>query len=239
MPLRDGAMAKLGRLLTTLNAHRLPVHVTPVTQQMIAAIAETLPQPTDIMLARLLDPSQTDVGLDELAAQGVGAARSLDALLHNTVNATVLSGSSKTNVIPSVVEVELDGRVLPGYTAADIQAEVRALVGDDLVGDDLELTVIRHDPVDVIPDMTLYPLLADLIREADPTGVPIPSLVGGFTDGRMFARLGIQNYGFLPQNLPAEFSGAGLVHGADERVPAEVIEFGTRVLGELLTRYQV
>jgi acetylornithine deacetylase/succinyl-diaminopimelate desuccinylase-like protein len=172
--------------------------------------------------------------LDALLSQGVRAARGLDALLHNTVNATVIRASNKTNVIPSEIEVELDGRVLPGYTAADIQAEIRAIAGDDL-----ELTVIRHDPVDGKPDMTLFPLLASLVREADPTGVPIPSMVGGFTDGRMFARLGIQNYGFLPQNLPADFSSAGMVHGADERVPVEAIEFGARVLYRLLEQYKV
>jgi acetylornithine deacetylase/succinyl-diaminopimelate desuccinylase-like protein len=129
--------------------------------------------------------------------------------------------------------------VLPGYTAEDIQAEIRALLADDQGDTDLEIDVIRHDPISTLPDMTLFPLLADLIREADPTGVPIPSMVGGFTDGRMFARLGIQNYGFLPQNLPADFSGMGLVHGADERVPAETIEFGTQVLYQLLQRYRV
>ncbi len=234
MPLRDGAMAALGKLLSALNSQRLPVHITPVTQQMISAIAETLPAPVDASLARLLDADQTDAALDALDAQGVRAARGLDALLHNTVNATVIRASNKTNVIPSEIEVELDGRVLPGYTALDIQAEIRAIAGEDL-----ELKVIRHDPVDGEPDMALYPLLAGLIREADPTGVPIPSMVGGFTDGRMFARLGIQNYGFLPQNLPATFSSAGMVHGADERVPVETIEFGTRVLYNLLQRYAV
>jgi len=172
--------------------------------------------------------------LDALDDQGIAAVRSLDALLHNTVNATVIRASTKTNVIPSTIEVELDGRVLPGYSAADIQAEIRALAGDDL-----EIGVIRHDPVDGKPDTKLFPLLSSLIREADPTGVPIPSLVGGFTDGRMFARLGIQNYVFLPQNLPADFSSAGMVHGADERVPVETIEFGTQVLYKLLERYKV
>ena len=234
LPLRDGAMAQLSTLLGTLNAHRLPVHLTPATEQMITAIAETLPDPMDARLARLLDPAQTDAVLDELAAQGVSVARSLDALLHNTVNATVIRASNKTNVIPSAIEVELDGRVLPGYTAADMLAEVKAIAGDAL-----ELEVMRHDPVDVTPDMSLFPLLAELVREADPEGVPIPSVVGGFTDGRMFARLGIQNYGFLPQNLPAEFSGLGLVHGADERVPVESIEFGTGVLYRLLERYHI
>jgi acetylornithine deacetylase/succinyl-diaminopimelate desuccinylase-like protein len=234
MAFRDGAMAKLGRMLTALNAQRLPVHITPVTQQMIAAIAETMSAPHDAALARLLDSAQTNAALDALDAQGIRAARGLDALLHNTVNATVIRASNKTNVIPSEIEVELDGRLLPGCTAADIQAEIHALIGEDV-----ELSVIRHDPVGGTPDMTLFPLLASLIREADPSGVPIPSLVGGFTDGRMFARLGIQNYGFLPQNLPADFSSAGLVHGADERVPVETIEFGTKVLYRLLERYQV
>jgi acetylornithine deacetylase/succinyl-diaminopimelate desuccinylase-like protein len=239
MPLRDGAMAQLGKLLTALNSQRLPVHITPVTRQMIATIAEALPEPTDAALARLLDSAQTNAALDALNAQGLRAARSLDALLHNTVNATVIRASNKTNVIPSEIEVELDGRVLPGYTADDIQAEIRAVVGEKIVGEALEITVIRHDPVGGKPDMTLYPLLASLVREADPTGIPIPSMVGGFTDGRMFARLGIQNYGFLPQNLPADFASAGMVHGADERVPVESIDFGARLLYQLLERYTV
>jgi acetylornithine deacetylase/succinyl-diaminopimelate desuccinylase-like protein len=55
----------------------------------------------------------------------------------------------------------------------------------------------------------------------------------------MFARLSIQNYGFLPQNLPADFASSGMVHGADERVPVETIEFGARVLYTLLERYKV
>ncbi len=129
--------------------------------------------------------------------------------------------------------------MLPGYSAEDIQAEIRALLADDQGDSDLALEIIRHDAIDSVPDMTLFPLLADLIREADPTGMPIPSMVGGFTDGRMFARLGIQNYGFLPQNLPAEFSGMGLVHGANERVPVETLEFGAQVLYQLLQRYRV
>lgn len=233
-PLRGGAMAALGRLLSTLDARRLPVHITPVMRQMIAAMAEATPAPLDATLMQLLDPAQTDATLDALAGQGVRAARSLDALLHNTVNATVVHGGYKTNVIPSAIELELDGRVLPGYTADDMQAEVKALLGADL-----ELAITRHDPGLADVDMTLFPLLAELVREADPDGIPIPAMVGGFTDGRMFARLGIQNYGFLPQRMPDDFAGSGLVHGADERIPVSALEFGTQVLYRLLERYRV
>ncbi len=230
---RDGAMAKLGHLLTTLNGNRLPVHITPVMEHMIPSLAESAPAEQAMLLRELLDPARTDAALDELAAQGVRQARMLDALLHNTVNATVVRGGDKTNVIPSRIDLELDGRVLPGYTSADIMAEVRALVGDG----ELELDVVRHDAGGAEPDLGLFPLLKELIQEADPDGAPIPSMVGGFTDGRMFARLGIQNYGCLPQKLPADFNHSATVHGADERVPVETIEFGSDVLFKLLQRY--
>jgi acetylornithine deacetylase/succinyl-diaminopimelate desuccinylase-like protein len=61
--------------------------------------------------------------------------------------------------------------------------------------------------------------------------------VGGFTDGRLFTRMGIQNYGCIPQKLPADFNHSATVHGADERVPVETLEFGAGVLFELLRRY--
>jgi acetylornithine deacetylase/succinyl-diaminopimelate desuccinylase-like protein len=115
-----------------------------------------------------------------------------------------------------------------------MQAEVKALLGADL-----ELTITRHDPGLGDVDMSLFPLLAELVHEADPDAAPIPAMVGGFTDGRMFARLGIQNYGFLPQRMPDDFASTGLVHGADERIPVSALDFGTQALYRLLERYRV
>ena len=231
-PLRGGAMAKLGRLLSTLDAQRLPVHITPVAERMIAALAEAAPAPQAELLRLLLDPERTDAALDELAALGVPQARMLDALLHNTANVTVVRGGDKTNVIPSRVDLEIDGRLLPGFTPADFDNELRALLGDDL-----SLDVLRHDPGLAEPDLNLFPLLQTLVKEADPEGIPIPAMVAGFTDGRMFARLGIQNYGWMPLKLPGDFNSGATVHGADERVPLASIEFGVGVLYNLLQRY--
>ena len=231
-PLRGGAMAKLGQLLTSLDQKRLPVHILPVTEQMIGAIAETTAAPLSDTLGQLLDPAQTDATLDALEQQGIQQARMFDALLHNTVNATVVHGGSKTNVIPSRIEIELDGRLLPGFTPEDLMAEVRRSVGEPL-----SFEIIRHDPLGGETDMSLFPLLADILRQTDPVGIPIPSMVGGFTDGRMFARLGIQNYGFLPLKLPGDFKAGPTIHGADERVTVEAIHFGCEALYQLLLRY--
>ncbi len=231
-PLRDGAMAKLGHLLTTLNSNRLPVHIIPVMEEMVTVLAHAAPAEQAGLLMDLLDPEKTDDALDALAAQGIPQARMLDALTHNTVNATVVHGGIKTNVVPSRIDLELDGRLLPGFTPDDFMAEIHALVGDDL-----ELEVLRYDAGGADPDLGLYPLLKELIQSADPEGVPIPAMVGGFTDGRMFTRIGIQNYGCIPQKMPDGFNHSPLVHGADERVHVDTIEWGAEVMFNLIQRY--
>lgn len=231
-PLRDGAMARLGKLLTTLNANRLPVHVTPVMEQMLPALAEHAPDHLAASALALLDPARTDATLDQMATDGLPQARSFDALLHNTVNATVVGGGIKTNVIPSEILLELDGRVLPGHSSDTLISELH-----DLLGDDLTLEIIRHDPGQAEVNMGLFPLLKDIVEELDPDGVVIPSMVGGFTDGRMFSRLGIQNYGFLPMKLPPGTNFSSTVHAADERVPVEALEFGLQAMSTVLERY--
>lgn len=227
-PLRGGAMARLGHLLRQLDQHRLPVHITPVMREMIGAMTTALPAGQSETLRRLLDPDHADQTLDALGTQG----QNLDPLLHNTISATTVHGGEKINVIPSEITIGLDGRLLPGYTLDDMRAELRQLVGDAL-----ELEVVRHDPGPDRQDMGLFDTLAGILREVDPKSVPVPSLLAGFTDGRHFARLGIQTYGFLPLNLPAEPNLYVTVHGADERVPADALDFGANAVYQTLRRF--
>lgn len=234
-PLRGkGSMAKLGHVISTVESTRLPVHVTPVMEQMLATLAENTEAPLDELLGKLSDPSQTDAVLEQLHEQGLPMARMLESLLHNTVSPTVVRGGDKTNVHPSEITLELDGRLLPGYTYEDVQVELT-----ELLGEPLELEIIRHDPGSTDVDMSLFPLLSGILNDLDPNAVVLPSMVGGFTDGRMFARLGIQNYGFLPLQLPKGFNPGPTVHAANERVPVAAFEFGCEAVYQLVKRYQV
>jgi acetylornithine deacetylase/succinyl-diaminopimelate desuccinylase-like protein len=97
--------------------------------------------------------------------------------------------------------------------------------------------VIRHDPVASEPDMSMFGLLSETLTALDPAAKPIPLLLPGVTDGRFFSRLGIQTYGFLPMQLPPELPFMQLIHAADERLPAEAVEFGTRAIGRVLERF--
>jgi acetylornithine deacetylase/succinyl-diaminopimelate desuccinylase-like protein len=181
-----------------------------------------------LILSQLINPALTNLLLTTLGEHG----RYFDTLLCNSVSPTILHGSEKVNVIPSEVSVELDGRLLPGYSPDDLIEEIRQIAGDDL-----EMEVLRHDRGPAEPDMGLFDLLAGILRQADPEGIPVPLLLSGVTDGRFFSRLGIQTYGFLPMTLPEDFNFVQTIHAADERIPVEAVSFGADAIYELLRRF--
>ena len=229
MPLRGGATARLGRMLGRLDRGDLPVHLTPVVRQMLSGMAAHLPRREGLFLNQLRRPSIARVILPRLGPR----ARMLAAVLRNTVTPTIIeTPEPKFNVIPSRIEVTLDGRILPGFTADDLMREVEALIGDDI-----GLEVVHHDPCPPDPDLAMFGALASILEQADPGAVAIPLLMPGVTDARFFAHLGIQTYGFTPMKLPAGFDFWAGVHGSDERVPVEAIEFGADAIHSGLRRY--
>jgi len=228
LPARGGAMAKLAALLQKLDKKRLPVHITSTARLMFKTVASTLGGLNGLILGQLLNPALTDIVLNILGERG----HVFDPLLHNTVNATILQGSDKINVIPSEVSVELDGRLLPGFKPDDLIAELRRIVGTDV-----ELEVFHFDPGPAEPDMGLFDKLAGILSEFDPQGKPVPLLLGGTSDARFFTRLGIQTYGYLPTPLPEDFNFSKTIHAADERIPIEAVDFGTNAIFEVLKRF--
>jgi acetylornithine deacetylase/succinyl-diaminopimelate desuccinylase-like protein len=227
-PMRGGAMAKLANLLQRLDKNRLPVRITPVARQMIEILASSMAFPKNLILRRLLNPALTDNILNLLG----GTGELFDPLLHNTVNATIVRGGEKINVIPAQVSVEFDGRLLPGFGPEDMIKEVRQIIGDEV-----ELEVVRYEPAPAEPDMGLFDELAGILQDADPGAIPMPLLLPAVTDARIFSRLGIQTYGFTPMKLPPDFNFFKMIHAADERIPVDAVVFGADAIYELLNRY--
>lgn len=228
IPVKGGAMARLSQLLKALDENDLPVHVTPPAKLMVESMAAALGGAQGLILKQLTNPTLTDFVLKTLGARG----RTFYPLFRNTVSPTILQGSTKVNVIPSEVSVELDGRLLPGQRPEDMLRELRAIVGSDV-----QLDVLQFDPGPADPDMSLFNTLAGILKEADPEGIPVPLILSGVTDGRFFSQIGIQTYGYLPMPLPDDFNFANTIHAADERVPAAAIEFGALAIFKALNRF--
>jgi acetylornithine deacetylase/succinyl-diaminopimelate desuccinylase-like protein len=227
-PMRGGAMAKLADLLRRLDKNRLPVHVTPVMRQMVESMASNLPFPKAFIFRRLLNPPLTNSILGLMG----DLSQYLDPLLHNTVNATIVRGGEKVNVIPSELSIDMDGRLLPGFEPDDMMRELRGVLGSDV-----ELELLQYEPYPAQPDLGLFDLLGGIIMDMDPGAIPMPLLLPAFTDACIFSRLGIQTYGFTPMKLPKGFNFFATIHAADERIPVEAVEFGADALYMLLQRY--
>lgn len=225
MPIQGGAMARLGRALQILDRARLPVQITPPVRRMIEAIAAALPGALGLTLRQLTNPVLADPILKLLGGRG----RLFLPLLRHTVSPTLLQGSSQINVIPGEVQLGLDGRLLPGCPPDELLTGLRARLGDLC---ELEPVLVEPGPASV--DMGRFDVLADVLRQMDPEGVPIPYVMSGVTDARYFSRLGIQTYGFTPLRLPEDFNFIATVHAADERVPVAALEFGVQALTKAL-----
>lgn len=222
-------MDPLGVALQRLDRASMPYHKTELAELIINAMCRELPLPAQEILYGLLDPETFETALDKL---GDGSER-FESLFRDTANATIVRSGGKFNVIPSEAEVEIDARILPGRTPEDMLVELRKILGDRL-----EIDVLASGPpTKKAVDYELFEQLAAIIRDLDPQGIPIPYLFNESPDGRLLEAHGMQNYGFLPMNLPPEIDLPSLIHAANERVPVDSIEFGARALFELVCRY--
>jgi acetylornithine deacetylase/succinyl-diaminopimelate desuccinylase-like protein len=203
--------------------------VLPVVRQMFEIMVANVPFPTGLVLRQLLNPALADPALDLLGPRG----QALYPLLHNTVNVTGISGGEQVSGTPAKLTASILACLLPGFSSEALVDELRRAIGDQV---ELEVTCSGETGLQR-PDMGLYDTLCDILREADPQGVPVPLLFTSASDARHFARLGIQTYGFQPMNLPPDVDMATLAHGADERVPVEALEFGTAAIYQVLQRY--
>lgn len=227
LPVRGGAMAGLSRMLDILDRQALPLHITPAARLMFSTIAAGLGGLNGLLLRQLLNPLLADSLLRLLGERG----RLFAPLLHNTVSPTMLQGSDQVNVIPAQVTVGLDGRLLPGQSPENLLSELRALLGERV---ELEVLYFDCGPQEI--DLGFYDSLADILKQADPQGIPIPYMLSGVTDARFFCQLGIQTYGFTPMQLPADFKFSSAAHAADERIPVEALPFGSQAIFEALLR---
>ena len=222
---------QLNRLLTAVADGGLGRQPTTAVRRMLTELgAAAAPEFASIYRALAADPTD----LTPLAGLPERDGLYLRSVLQHSVNATVVRGGTNVNVLPTEVSVELDGRLLPGSAgSADFIAAVRALVSDEL---EVEL-LVEGEPLPEPDFGPMYELLADVLRKADPDGVPVPMITSASTDARLFPQLGISCYGWLPMLFRDGIDYRNLMHSADERVPVEALRFGESCFYELIRRY--
>jgi acetylornithine deacetylase/succinyl-diaminopimelate desuccinylase-like protein len=234
VPDPESSVVKLARAIERLGGRRLPHHPTAVVETFLHGLAKELPAPQRQVLKRLTVPRLASVILDYLV-RDPDQRRSFGAMLSNTASPTVVRAGSKVNVIPGRASVDIDGRTLPGQSESSFLAELR-----EALGGDPKIEILRSlPPVESRADTPLFAHLDATLRQHDPTALPLPYLIPGFTDAKAYARLGTTCYGFAPVRFDPthNVNFSKMYHGHDERIPVDGLRWGVRVLYEAVAGF--
>ena len=229
MPNPESSVIQLGEALAKLGKTRFPFHATDAVRAFIGSLANELPSPQRTVLKRLTTPQIASLILDWLVRDPT-QRRTFGAILSNTATPTVVRAGGKVNVIPGHASVDIDGRTLPGQTDESFLAELQ-----EVLGERAKLEVLRSlPPVETERDTPMFSHLARTLVAHDPSALPIPFVIPGFTDAKAYAKLGSKCYGFSPVKLEdrPDVVFSRMYHGHDERIPVAGFEWGTKVLFE-------
>ena len=219
----DNALMTAAAVMQRIGEYR----PSPRFHELWRTKVETLGVPPEVQ-RELLDTDTIDAFLDTLPT---GAASHLHACTHTTFSCNTIgtggSGRLKHNVIPDSIDVGVDIRTLPGETADDVDAHLRAALGD--LYDRVDVQIVMNDPASISrTDTPLWDALARSIAKPFPTARPTPQLVVGFTDSRVYRQMGAVSYGaglFSPDLDAADFGRR--FHGHDERIDVESLRLTT------------
>jgi acetylornithine deacetylase/succinyl-diaminopimelate desuccinylase-like protein len=217
----DNAVVALIAAVNRLAEHRWPVHLTPTVRAFFERAGAALGFEVDL---------SSDEGVDATLRRFGPAAKIAENTVRNSTTPTVLSAGYKVNVIPGQAQAHIDTRVLPG-AEQELLSEVDRLLGPKVTREFLS----NQPAVQAAVDSPWFAAMTDALVAEDPDGVVVPFCMGGGTDAKAFAPLGIACYGFAPLWLPENFDHRLMAHGVDERVPVEGLRFGVNVLDRFLS----
>ncbi|MGI8498158.1 MAG: M20/M25/M40 family metallo-hydrolase [Gemmatimonadaceae bacterium] len=229
-PTKQNPVPRLVAALDRIAQWETPLHVTPDVQKYFRDIAPGYQGEQRAWLADATSAVQNPRAREWLLANVYW-----NAILRNTISLTVVSGSSKTNVIPPEASAEIDIRLLPDTDPEAFAAELRRVVND---------TAVHFEPVLALKPRMENPIATDLFRaieraahDRDPKALVTTPMFTAATDRPTYRSLGIVTYGFDPFRVESADLQKGM-HGNDERLSVENIGFGVRFLYDVLRYMQ-
>ena len=226
-PRADNAIYELADALLKVGAHRFPVRHNDITlayfEERAGAESGEL---GDAMRAFARNPDDAE------AAHVLARYPSQIGITRTTCVATMLDAGHAENALPQSATANVNCRLFPGVTVADVEAALREVIGNDSIeirapasARSAPASPLREDVIDAI---------TKAVHGAYPDLPVIPYMTTGATDGRALRAAGIPTYGTTGLFSRAEDSFA---HGLNERVRVQsfygALEHWKRVIEEL------
>jgi acetylornithine deacetylase/succinyl-diaminopimelate desuccinylase-like protein len=201
----DNALVRAARLIERLAEYRPKTRVRPEAEAFLDLVGTSEPAELEPALRAIVEP-----------------------MLSHSISPTMIEASKQRNVIPALCDVVCDCRLLPGETQEEAEAEIRAALGED----SYELIWLEGVGGTASPLGTpLWSAIESFVKAEEPEAVLAPFVLAGFTDSHfMREAFGTVCYGFFPMRAMDCEVAAALIHSADERIPVDDLELGTRFL---------
>ena len=216
----DNALVKAAHIVSRLADYRPAPYVDELWQSFVNTLAV---DPT--VKEALRDPGRVD---DAIARLPAGMAKFAWSATHTTFSPNMCRAGVKTNVIPDVVDIEVDIRTIPGDNEDEVRRHIDKALGD--LSEEVQIEKLFSKQASASPTGTpLWDVLARVVDGHYPGARLLPRMIVGFTDAPYFREHGAVAYGFglFSRTLTAE-AMSGRFHGNDERVDVESLALTTQ-----------
>lgn len=228
-PVKDNAINRLAAALVKVSNYEFPIVTNETTVGFFKAMGPIIGgEAGSALSAFAADPSNTAI------AQKIAAADpSMNAILHTTCIATMLSGGHATNALPQRAMANVNCRIFPGTSVESVRQSLAAAADDPMVK---VTTLETRSEASAPPPLT--PAIMGPARQVSEQvfpGVPfIPMLQAGGTDGAFLTPAGIPTYGLSGIFIDPDRGG---IHGLNERVRVKALLDGREYLYRLVKIY--
>jgi acetylornithine deacetylase/succinyl-diaminopimelate desuccinylase-like protein len=216
----DNALVKAAHVVSRLADYRPAPYVDELWQTFVGSLGVD-----PALKDALRDPSRVD---DAIADLPTAVAKFAWSTTHTTFSPNMCRAGVKTNVIPDVVDIEVDIRTIPGDNEDEVRRHIDKALGD--LSEEVQVEKLFSKPASASPTGTpLWEVLGRVVEGHYPGAKLMPRMIVGFTDAPYFRERGAVAYGFglFSRALTAE-AMSGRFHGNDERVDVESLALTTQ-----------
>jgi acetylornithine deacetylase/succinyl-diaminopimelate desuccinylase-like protein len=224
VPPAETAVTRLVRALGRLDEYHTPIRIIGPVENYYHTMAEITHGPRQWLdlASALKEPA--------FVRQFVSVPRQ-NAAIRDTITPTVLSASSKTNVISENAYCEIDCRLLPGTDPKKFLRTIQKVIDDK----NIRIDVILNFPPVSSPQRSELMTAIEAVARRDGKAQVVPTMISGFTDSHYFRQKDLIAYGFMPISVASDEARG--VHGIDERISVKELGAGIKRMIELLEQF--
>jgi acetylornithine deacetylase/succinyl-diaminopimelate desuccinylase-like protein len=225
-PVLQNAIYDMARALDKIAAYEFAPEFSDTTRAFFTKAGAMRPDDTGRAMVALT----RDLN-DKAALALVDRDKMLHSMLRTTCVATLIDGGHAPNALPQRVEANVNCRIFPGHTPAEVRDQLTQIIGNDKI----TIAFARDDkPLATPPplDPKLVGPMEKLAAKHFPGVAVIPSMSTGATDAVYTGGAGIPTYG-IP-SIWGDPDGNG-THGLNERVEVKAVYTARDYIHDLVT----